>query len=174
MSDNKKEEKVIDTKIDMSIDGLGDQIRSLEKEVQEGSRPRRAVGSYAPLKAAQRPGYVRRWVNDEPGRVKMFLEAGYSFVKDQNADLRSNNLNLNDRSGVVTAIINRKITDASTHKAYLMEIKQEWYEEDQKKKHATQIKRKMSYDPAFAHKKGVVPEATEFDTYNYQNSPIKK
>lgn len=162
MTDSKKPEQKPEIK---------DTDANVEKEVQAGRRPRRAVHKFSPLKAEKRPGYHRRWVNDIPGRIRMFLEAGYTFVKDPNANMSSN---ATGREGVVTAIVNRSIKDAQTHKAYLMEIQDKWYNEDQEAKHAKQIEQKTSYDPHFAHQRGVVPTSTEFDVYNYKNSPTNK
>lgn len=49
------------------------------------SRPmRRPVGSGDRLRFPPRPGYYRRVVNDDPqnpGRIQMFLDAGYEFVQ---------------------------------------------------------------------------------------------
>lgn len=79
------------------------------------------------LYAKERPGYVRRWVNDEAGRLSRAVDGGYEFVTDPN--MRS------DESGKVCTQAGTDSTGAPM-KVYLMEIRREWYEEDQAEKQA--------------------------------------
>jgi len=47
----------------------------------EERRRRRSFGTpESRLAVPEREGYVRRWVNDTPGRVAMFEESGYTPV----------------------------------------------------------------------------------------------
>lgn len=49
----------------------------------KSARRRRAStgGFKQKLQAPERKGYVRRWVNDEPGRIQAMQELGYDFAK---------------------------------------------------------------------------------------------
>jgi len=84
------------------------------------------------MNAPTRPGYVRRWVNDDPGRLDAAREGGYEFVAGESKS-----------EGGATDGIGAKISrvvgtrDGGTPiTAYLMEIRKEWYDEDQKAKQA--------------------------------------
>lgn len=67
--------------------------RAIEQEELDGAReasekPTRrrkradVNGQHLKLSAPSRPGYVRRWVNDKPGRLAMFQKLAYEFVED--------------------------------------------------------------------------------------------
>lgn len=75
------------------------------------------------LQAPQRKGYARRFVNDEGGRLQDFQRAGYEFVED--GDIHTD--------GEGTRVCRRVGTheNGQPKYAFLMEQKQEWYEEDQ-------------------------------------------
>ena len=78
------------------------------------------------LTTDQREGYVRRWVNDTPGRIKMFEEAGYEPVRDATKVG-------DDRAGEASNVgssVTRKDVGAGQD-AVLMEIPIEYYKEDQ-------------------------------------------
>lgn len=53
------------------------------KATPKGERRRRAStgGFKLKLQAPERPGYVRRWVNNEPGRIEAMHELGYDFAE---------------------------------------------------------------------------------------------
>ncbi len=65
-----------------------------------------------------RPGYHRHWFNDEPGRVDRALEAGYSHVTDV-------------KTGENKKMVVGRYESGAPQTAYLMEVPQEWYDEDQ-------------------------------------------
>ena len=70
------------------------------------------------------PGHHMHWVNDTPGRVLEAEQAGYEFVRGNEIGARDDEL------------VKRIVGSAEDHTplyAFLMKIKQEWYEEDQKK-----------------------------------------
>lgn len=69
------------------------------------------------LAVPPRPGYKRHWFNDEPGRVQRAELAGYTLVKDS--------------KGQPVARITGKAEGGRGRNSYLMEIPQDWYEEDQ-------------------------------------------
>lgn len=89
---------------------------------------RTPIGTRSVLRAEQREGYVRRFVNDEPGRIKMFEEAGYQIVTDGSAP---SDRNVGDSLG--TGSVVSKHVGGGT-RAVLMEIPVEFYEEDMKAK----------------------------------------
>lgn len=83
------------------------------------------VGSGDRIKYSSRPGYVRRLVNDVHGRVKMFQDAGYEFVQGDETGGPP-------RAGEGSQMgkkISKDVGGGVT--AYLMEVPQEWYAEDQ-------------------------------------------
>jgi hypothetical protein len=79
------------------------------------------------LDAPQRSGYIRRWVNDKDARVQDALRGGYNFVED--AAIHSH---LQGSNRVARTVGARK--DGSPMMAFLMEIQEEWYREDQQEK----------------------------------------
>lgn len=64
----------------------------------------------------KREGYHHHWFNDTPGRVDQALQAGYVHVKDKTGKNVSRVVGTQDGGGGLTA--------------FLMEIPQEWYDED--------------------------------------------
>lgn len=92
------------------------------------------------LTAPTREGKVRRWVNDNGGRVSMAEQGGYDFVADDGIQIGetaigSGNQDLGSR---VSRVVGTK-EDGSPLRAYLMEIDEDLYKEDQEAK-AAQIK----------------------------------
>lgn len=71
------------------------------------------------LAYAQRKGYHRHWFNEVPGRIDRALEAGYNFVND------TQGTRVNRVVGVAPA--------GGPLIAFLMEIPQDWYDQDQKR-----------------------------------------
>jgi hypothetical protein len=97
------------------------------KAVPKHNRRRRAaVGGFrTKLDAPSRAGFVRRWVNDDPGRIQEMHELGYDFAE---ADTRT--------SGQGTRISRQVGKDANgkpTH-AFLMETPTKEYEVGVKEK----------------------------------------
>lgn len=86
------------------------------------------LGTRNVLTASKRKGFVRRFVNDEPGRVKQYEAAGYSVVTEATpvGDPKVG------KGNPVGSAVNIPVGDGK--KAVLMEIKEEWYAEDQKAK----------------------------------------
>lgn len=89
---------------------------------ETGRRKRIPLGApQAKLAAEQRAGYVRRWINDANGRVQNAIAAGYEHVEDAGSFGRGEK-------------VKRQVgthPDGSPMQAYLMEIRQEFYVEDQ-------------------------------------------
>jgi hypothetical protein len=79
--------------------------------------------------SAKDPGYIYRWVNDLDTRIQMFQEAGYEFIPTGEGQVGDKRVGTATELG---SVVSKPVGNNTT--AYLMRIKQEWYEEDQQKK----------------------------------------
>lgn len=77
------------------------------------------------LTASIRKGFVRRWINDDGSRVAAALQGGYEFVRREGADATST-----DPGDQVSQVVGR-LEGGAPLRAYLMEIREEWFKEDQ-------------------------------------------
>ncbi len=95
-----------------------------------GRPSRRPVSRRVVLSAPQRAGYVRRWVNDAEGRIKIFEEGGWKPVQNDPG------LETADKSRLAESSLGSVVTRhvGNSMKSVLMEIKQEYFNEDQAKK----------------------------------------
>lgn len=84
------------------------------------------------LAVPSRPGYVRRWVNDVEGRLLHAQQGGYEYAVDQSLQIGSPDVDNENRD--LGARISRVVDKSTGQKAYLMEIKEEFYQEDQSAK----------------------------------------
>ena len=88
---------------------------------ETGRRARVPLGSMkTKLDYPSRPGYVRRWFNDQGNRLYDAGRAGYEFVEETN---EGRTIKVSRRVGTHD--------DGQPLMAYLMEIRQEFYDEDQ-------------------------------------------
>jgi hypothetical protein len=87
------------------------------------------------LAVPSRAGYVRRWVNDSEGRLQQAEQGGYQFVEDQKLQIGDPDIDNTNRD--LGARVSRVVDKSTGKKAYLMEIKAEFYEEDQRIKKAS-------------------------------------
>lgn len=135
----------------------GDPIEGWALErVETGRRMERIpVGTRNRLSAPKRPGYVRRWVNNKPGRIQMFQQAGYKVVTDQEYDPANPGMvRVGDQFTDKPAIMGSSVVEevGGGNKAVLMEIRKDWYDEDQAAKARkidqmeAQIKRRPNKD----------------------------
>lgn len=86
------------------------------------------------LAVPTRQGYVRRWVNDQQGRLRQAEQGGYQYVEDPSLQIGTSDIdNVNRDLGTR---VSRVVDRATGEKAYLMEIKKDFYEEDQAAKQA--------------------------------------
>ncbi len=113
--------------------GLAAQVRrgrprketSQPEREPEGRAKRIPLGSFQQkLQANNRPGFVRRWINDDRQRLQLALQAGYDFV------LHDDKAKSSDDGGRISQIVGSK-DGGGALRAYLMEIREEWYWEDQ-------------------------------------------
>jgi len=105
--------------------------RSEDRDAVKGSRAERVPLGTAKsrLNFKPRKGYVRRVINDVEGRLQIAQEGGYQFVSDPTinlgtTDITNENCDLGSR-------VSRVVNPSSGTKGYLMEIKEEFYKEDQ-------------------------------------------
>lgn len=101
-------------------------------ETREGTGRRERIPLGVPrqkLAAPKKPGFVRRWLNDTEGRLHNAQEGGYQFVKDPNLQIGTQDIdNVNRDLGTQ---VSRVVDKTTGQKAYLMEISEEFYAEDQ-------------------------------------------
>ncbi len=89
---------------------------------------RQPFGSFEQrLAAPPRPGFHRHWFNDDPGRIVRAEAAGYTHVKNESGQPTSKVVGVARGGGPLTA--------------YLMEMPEEWYAEDQAAQEAEYAKR---------------------------------
>lgn len=95
-------------------------IQSIDKPVVEaGVRPanRKPFGTMDQKMAyPERQNFHRHWFNDVPGRIGRAIEAGYTYVKAKDDKNVSMFVGTAEGGGPLTA--------------FLMEIPEEWYQED--------------------------------------------
>ncbi len=78
------------------------------------------------------PNYHYRIVNDEEGRIARFQEGGYELVPDEAVKVGDKRANQTSSEGTV-----KQLSVGGGRKAYVMRIRKDWYEEDQKAKQAS-------------------------------------
>lgn len=113
-------------------------VKQPEKVEKKGRKERVPLGILrTKLRADQREGFSRRWINDKPGRLDDAVAAGYGFVADPEDDLKvGDGSDVAQVAGVGT-VISRTVgvhEDGRPMRAYLMEIEKDLYDEDQAEK----------------------------------------
>jgi len=111
-------------------------------------RPDRSVKKRTPVASrnimttGQRDGFTRRFVNDTPGRIEMFKEAGYEPVREPTkvGDNRAG-----ESSNMGTSVVSKNV--GGGHRAILMEIPDKYYQEDQGAKERQLEKKEKSLLP---------------------------
>lgn len=107
--------------------------RSEDRE-QVGRKARVPMGvARAKLSFPKRKGYVRRWFNDSPGRLKAAEDGGWAFVMDD-THVGDNVADGNTDIGAKVSLVVGKGEGGTPLRAFLMEIKEKWYIDDQKAK----------------------------------------
>ena len=98
------------------------------------SRPqRRRIGLNRPVELPLRPGYRRALVNDTPGNLQKYLNAGYAVVKD---DLEDDTMGAGDGSPM-GAHATRPVGGGIN--GILVEIPEEYWKEDRNAEEAERI-----------------------------------
>lgn len=88
--------------------------------ILDGSKRIPAGRHQALLQLPERPGFVRRWVNDFPGRVDRYTRGGYEIIKDGTGK-------------PLTTVVSK----ATGLVAYAMEIPEQFFREDEATKRAS-------------------------------------
>ena len=110
---------------------MSKQQRQADQVMAAGSvrkrKKRRPIGETDPrLHAPERPGYMRRFVNDIKNRIQRFLEGGYEFVQDEQARNEAGD----EKGGAIRVVVGQLPEHQGVMHAYLMEIPNEYYNED--------------------------------------------
>lgn len=92
------------------------------------ARKRVKIGMRNVLTAPQKPGFVRRFVNDIKDRIQVFKEAGYSIVED---DITVGDPKIGRASQLGSGVSSQV---GGGMRSVLMEIPEEYYNEDFKEK----------------------------------------
>ncbi|MBL0233202.1 MAG: hypothetical protein IPQ08_06015 [Chitinophagaceae bacterium] len=94
-------------------------------------RPQRTpIGTRNVLTVAGKdPNYVYRIINDSADRVAEFMEAGYELVANESVKVGDKRVNKSSAEGSVS-----QLSVGQGQKAYVVRIKKEWYDEDQRLK----------------------------------------
>lgn len=94
----------------------------------EGRAKRIPLGAFQQkLQASNREGFVRRWINDDRQRLQLAQQAGYDFV------IHDDVAKSTDDGGKISQIVGSK-DGGGALRAYLMEIREDWYWDDQAEK----------------------------------------
>ena len=94
-------------------------------------RPQRVpVGTRNVLTVADKdPNYEYRIINDSGDRVQEFLDAGYELVDADSVRVGDKRVNTAKAEGSIA-----QLSVGQGQKAFVVRIKKEWYEEDQRAK----------------------------------------
>lgn len=108
-------------------------IRNETREA-EGRQTRVPLGvARSKMAVPEIPGFKFRWINDLQGRVLQAQQGGYEFVTSAEVptfgDYDVDNVNRD-----LGARVSRVVDKTTGMKAYLMKIKREYWEEDQREK----------------------------------------
>jgi hypothetical protein len=78
-------------------------------------------------------GHKLRWINDVDGRPDRAIEGGYEFVMKDEVPKAIGQGNLHQDNSDMNGRVSRVVSKGKTTpiRAYLMKIRQEWYDEDQ-------------------------------------------
>ena len=110
---------------------------AVRTEGQRNKRPRRNMFNGTQQRLAvygSIPGYHLHIFNDEAGRIEQALATGYEFVEPHEVDLETSR-RVTETNGAVDNKIRHvvgKTEGNNAQYAYLMKIKQEYFDEDQK------------------------------------------
>lgn len=77
------------------------------------------------------PGYIPRWVNDTGNRLDDAVRAGYEFVYTNKHIGEGTDTSNTDIGSKVSKVVDKSPRLGNPMRAYLMQIKKEWYDQDQ-------------------------------------------
>lgn len=106
---------------------LSETVQPKKRGPKPKRRKRPSLESFrTKLSAPSRPGFVRRWANDEGNRVEELQNRDYDFVEEKGISTQSG-------GSRVSRYVGTKPNGDPMH-AYLMEVPEEYYKEDQEAK----------------------------------------
>lgn len=119
------------------------------KKTKEDVRKERvSIRQQRTIAFQERPGWKRRLVNDEPGRIQMFLKAGWTIVQGEENNLSDRLSHTEHQIGsAVRKVVNKGAT-ATAHHGILMEIPLELWKQDQLEKDKEVNKLDAAIDPS--------------------------
>jgi hypothetical protein len=147
--------------------------RAPREEVRDASREGEGRNERVPLGVARsklsvpvRPGYQRRWINDAEGRIANAEAGGYQFAVDPNLQIGQQDIDNENRD--LGARISRVVDKTTGQKAYLMEIKEEFYKEDQaaKVQKVEEVDRRIKKGKLETVEGGYIPDQGRGITYD--------
>ena len=102
-------------------------VKTVTNVKTDQPRKRIPLGTRNILTAPKNPGFVRRFVNDKGDRIQQFINAGYSVVKE---DIKVGD----PKIGKPNQLGNSVSAQRDGQRKVLMEIPEEYYNEDYKAK----------------------------------------
>ena len=109
---------------------MNQENKELISKAPSGRVKRSPVGTRNRLTVrGKEPGFVYRVVNDDEDRVTQLSERGYELVSDSAVKVGDNRVSKTSSEGTV-----KQLSVGAGKKAYVMRIRQDWYDEDQKAK----------------------------------------
>lgn len=124
----------------------------------------------ASLATPEIPGYHCHWINDNPGRILKAQKAGYEFVVEEESHVHNKHSYADSSAASGSSDMGTRISAVvgadkwgQVLRAYLMKIRNEWYEQDQAavQERSDRIQQAMRYgkqvtvDPASAYVKAM-------------------
>lgn len=108
-------------------------VEKRPQRIPVGMRPKLAV-------VGKDPGFVYRWVNDTPGRIDMFKQGGWELCSNQEVDVGNQRA---EQASEIGSLASNIVDGGTGMRAYVMKIRKEWYDEDQKanEAHIDQLER---------------------------------
>lgn len=103
---------------------------------RSGNKPRERTPLHRQnvLTIPQRAGFIRRLVNDSPGRISQFLAAGWTIVVGDTSETHDGHSTVESQMGSQVRRGINKSGRGTVREAVLMEIPEEYYHEDQAEK----------------------------------------
>lgn len=119
-----------------AVSAQPEESKAVRTEADRKTRQRRGVFNGTNLKLevnGEIPGHKLRWWNDYPGRIAKAQETGWEFVTRQEVELpvSTKALDPNTDLGEKVRLVVGQGEKSEPLYAYLMKIKEEWFEEDQ-------------------------------------------
>ena len=117
--------------------GMARKGGAASRQAASGERKRIPFGSArSKMTVPQRAGFQRHFFNDVGSRIREALDAGWDFVEDQEKKLAVGDgpVTANTNIGTAVSMVTGTDPQGKPQVTYLMEIREDWYHEDQEKK----------------------------------------